>query len=58
MRVQALPSSQPVPSALLGFEQTPVAWSQVPATWHWSRAAHGTTVQVGAHALFAQTNPV
>jgi hypothetical protein len=29
--VQALPSSQAVPSALLGFEQTPLEGSQVPA---------------------------
>src|SRR5262249_19661591 len=34
--VQALPSSQPVPSAALGLSQLPVAGSHVPATWHWS----------------------
>ena len=31
--VQAFPSLQAVPSALLGFEQ-PVAGSHTPATWH------------------------
>jgi hypothetical protein len=40
--VQELPSLQDVPSALLGFEQTPVPGLQVPAAWHWSRAAHVT----------------
>jgi len=30
--VQALPSSHPTPSALLGFEHAPVAGLQVPAT--------------------------
>jgi hypothetical protein len=25
-----------------GFEQVPVAGAQVPATWHWSLAAHAT----------------
>jgi hypothetical protein len=34
--VQALPSSQVVPSAWLGLEQIPVAGLQVPAVWHWS----------------------
>jgi hypothetical protein len=56
--VLGFPSLQSVPSALFGFEQTPVVWSQVPTMWHWSRAAQGTTLQVGMHALFAQTNPV
>src|SRR5262245_46833963 len=36
--VQALPSLQLVPSGALGFEQMPLAGSQVPATWHWSDA--------------------
>src|SRR2546422_50101 len=36
VRVQALPSSQPVPSGLAGLLQAPVAGSQVPAVWHWS----------------------
>src|SRR5438874_2685954 len=31
--VQALPSSQVVPSALAGLEHEPVAGSQVPAVW-------------------------
>src|SRR4051794_16894016 len=29
-------------SALVGFEQVPVAWSQVPAMWHWSNAVQIT----------------
>jgi hypothetical protein len=36
--VQALPSSQVVPFALFGFEQTPVDVLHVPAVWHWSCA--------------------
>ena len=40
--VQALPSLHAVPFAALGFEQVPVAGSQVPATWHWSLAEHVT----------------
>ena len=32
--VHALPSSQPAPLALFGFEHAPVAALQVPATWH------------------------
>jgi hypothetical protein len=36
--VQALPSSQPAPLALAGFEHVPLAGSQVPAMWHWSDA--------------------
>ena len=40
--VQALPSLQAVPSGLTGFEQAPVAGSQVPATWHGSLALHVT----------------
>jgi hypothetical protein len=40
--VHALPSLQAVPLALAGFEQTPVATSQVPAVWHWSWAVHTT----------------
>src|SRR5439155_985463 len=39
---QALPSLQAAPSALAGLEQTPLAGSQVPATWHWSRAVQTT----------------
>ena len=42
--VQALPSLHPVPLVLLGFEQVPVAVSQVPATWHWSLAEQVTGV--------------
>jgi hypothetical protein len=40
--VQALPSLHAAPSALAGFEHTPVAVLQVPATWHWSSAAQVT----------------
>jgi hypothetical protein len=36
--VHALPSLQAEPLGFAGFEHTPVAVSQVPATWHWSRA--------------------
>src|SRR6185436_9478139 len=41
-KVQALPSSQGVPSAAAGFEHTPVPMSQIPATWHWSSAVQTT----------------
>jgi hypothetical protein len=40
--VQALPSLHDVPLALAGVEHTPVAASQVPASWHWSGAAQVT----------------
>src|SRR5207245_1892657 len=40
--VQALRSSQGVPSALAGLLQAPVAGLQVPAVWHWSEAVHTT----------------
>jgi len=40
--VQALPSLQAVPFAAAGFEQEPLAGSQVPATWHSSDAAQVT----------------
>src|SRR5436190_1299577 len=42
VRVQALPSSQPVPSGLAGLLQAPDAGLQVPAVWHWSEAVHTT----------------
>ena len=32
--VQALPSLQTIPFDAAGFEQTPVAGAQTPATWH------------------------
>jgi hypothetical protein len=32
--VHAFPSLQATPFALAGFEHTPVASSQVPASWH------------------------
>ena len=40
VRVQVSPSLQLVPSGLLGFEQVPVAGSQVPALWQASLAVH------------------
>ena len=40
--VQASPSVQLLPSGLTGSEQVPVAGSQTPASWHWSRAAQTT----------------
>src|SRR5947199_225040 len=61
--VQALPSVQAVPSGLAGVEQVPVAGSQVPASWHCSRAAQTTglvplqapawQVSVCVHALLS-----
>jgi hypothetical protein len=42
--VQALPSSQAVPSGWLGLAHTPVAGSHVPGWWHWSGWAHTTGV--------------
>jgi hypothetical protein len=42
--VQAFPSVHDVPSGAAGFEQSPVPVSQVPATWHESRAPHTTGV--------------
>src|SRR6266851_1270947 len=47
--VQASPSSHPAPSGLLGFEHSPVAGLQVPASWHWSWAVQ-TTGLPPAHA--------
>jgi hypothetical protein len=40
--VHALPSEHVAPSALAGFEQTPVVALQVPTEWHWSWALHVT----------------
>src|SRR5205807_2018129 len=40
--VQASPSVQALPSALLGLEQAPLAGSPTPAPWHWSRAVQTT----------------
>jgi hypothetical protein len=42
--VHLLPSSQPLPLVLAGFEQVPVAESHVPTSWHWSLAAHTTAL--------------
>ena len=39
-----MPSLQVVPSATTGFEQTPVAVSQVPAVWHGPGAAQVTVL--------------
>jgi hypothetical protein len=57
--VSGFASLQSVPSAWLGFEQTPVAWSQVPTTWHWSRAAQVTVLQgsTPAQTPLVQTSP-
>jgi hypothetical protein len=40
--VQASPSLQTAPSALMGLSQTPVIGLHAPAMWHWSSAAHVT----------------
>src|SRR5258705_349799 len=42
VRGQASPSVQAVPLALTGVEQSPLAGSQTPASWHWSTAAQKT----------------
>jgi hypothetical protein len=42
--VHALPSSQPAPFDLTGFEQMPVLELHVPAVWHWSLAVQLTGV--------------
>jgi hypothetical protein len=39
---QRLPSLQAVPLGAAGFEHCPVVALHVPATWHWSDAAHVT----------------
>jgi hypothetical protein len=43
--VHLLPSLQAVPFGLLGFEQTPVALSQLPTSWHGSLAEHVTALE-------------
>src|SRR5881296_2614658 len=43
--VQALLSLQLVPLGFAGFEHSPVAVSQVPATWHWSCAVQTTGLE-------------
>ena len=40
--VHASASSQAVPSGRVGWEQTPVCESHVPAAWHWSCAVQMT----------------
>jgi len=53
--VQVLPSLQPVPLPAFGLVHCPVAWLQVPATWHWSRAEHMTGL-APLHAPFWQAS--
>jgi hypothetical protein len=53
--VHAFPSVQALPFGFVGFEQSPVAESHVPATWHWSCAVHVTGVP--AHVPPEQTSP-
>jgi hypothetical protein len=55
VRVQALPSLQAVPFALLGFEHRPVEGSHVPTVWHWSLAVHATGL-LPAHVPFWQVS--
>jgi hypothetical protein len=43
--VHALPSLQAVPFGAAGFEHVPVLGLHVPATWHWSEAAHVTGLE-------------
>jgi hypothetical protein len=43
--VHWLPSLQALPSALLGLEQTPVALSQLPTSWHGPLAEHVTALE-------------
>jgi hypothetical protein len=40
--LHTVPSGHGVPSGLDGFEQVPVAGSQLPASWHWSPAEQTT----------------
>ena len=42
--LQQIPPVQEVPSAFVGFVQTPVVGSHVPASWHSSRGVHVTEV--------------
>jgi hypothetical protein len=53
--VQALPSLHAVPFGFGGFEHAPVAGSHVPASWHWSDAAHVTGL-APMHAPFWQVS--
>ena len=54
--VHAFPSLHAVPLLAMGFEQTPVAESHVPTTWHWSLALQLTAVPL-AHAPAWQVSP-
>src|SRR5262245_53655509 len=47
--VQASPSLHALPFGFAGFEQLPVAGSQVPTSWHWSDAAQ-VRAMPGLHA--------
>jgi len=52
--VHASPSLQVAPFGLAGLEHVPVAGLHVPASWHWSEAAHTTglaPVQVPARQV-------
>ena len=61
--VHALPSVHALPFALFGLLHTPLAGSQMPATWHWSSGVHTTgllplhvplwQVSVCVHALLS-----
>lgn len=42
--MQELPSLQPAPFVLAGFEQSPVPGLQLPASWHWSEGVQLTGV--------------
>jgi hypothetical protein len=55
LRVQRSPSSHAVPSGFDGFEQSPVAGSHVPPSWHWSTAVQVTGF-VPTHALARQVS--
>jgi hypothetical protein len=50
--VHAFPSLQTLPLLLFGFEQTPVAELQTPASWHWSEAEHTTPAHKSGAKLF------
>jgi hypothetical protein len=56
--VHALPSLQVVPLAFGGFEQVPLAGSQVPGSWHGSDAAHCFVVVGEPQTPAWQVSPV
>ena len=53
--VAGSPSSQPLPLLAAGLLQTPVPWSQLPTSWHWSLAVQVTAAQ---RSTPLQTPPV